>query len=143
MAANTSRSTPRKAAPRKAPARPTTIEEKADVFEAYRARAAGLSLGEQSVTPFILGREWGFDPPLEVPFPAAASDRFTLDITFRNRDHRPFLLSALSVQQLARVFAAVNAEPDADKLLHVLMLKMGEHFFGQGIADVPGGTQAS
>jgi len=136
-------SSPRKAAPRKAPARPKTIEEKADRFEAYRARAAGLSIGERSIRPFVLGPEWGFDPPITVEFPYAASDRFTLDITFRNRDHHAFLFSLLSVEQLARVFAAVNPEPDSEKLLHVLMLNMGEHFFGQGIADVPGGTPAS
>lgn len=137
------KSAPRKTPARKPPARPVTDQQKVDAFEEYRARAKKLAIEDVTRTPFTLGREWGFDPPIEIAYPATAGERFGIDIAWRSGDFRGFLFNLLDRDQLLRVLAAVNDEPDADALLHVLMLNIRDHFLGEDIADAPGGTRPS
>jgi hypothetical protein len=125
----------RKTAPRK------TVEQKIAAFDELRARAGGRGLGDApNVEPFEIA---GFQPPLIVQWPTSLGDKVTLDLTDRNGDIVGFMYTLLGGERLALVLAAFNGQPDADRLLVGLQLKIRDHFLGKGAGDVPGGTRAS
>lgn len=125
----------RKTAPRK------TVEEKITAFDELRARAGGRELGNAPVVaPFEIP---GFTPPLIIQWPTSLADKVTLDVTDRNGDIVGFLYTLLGAERLSLVLAAFNGEPDAERLLVGLQLRIRDHFLGAGAGDVPGGTPAS
>ncbi|PKV80914.1 hypothetical protein [Nocardia fluminea] len=133
--------TQRKAPVRKALAPRKTTEQKITAFDELRARAGDRRLGGPSnVAPFEIP---GFQPPLIVQWPTSIVERVTLDITNRNADVPGFLYALLGGERLALVLAAVNGQPDPDRLLIGLQLRISDHFLGAGAGDVPGGSPAS
>ncbi|MEV4155410.1 hypothetical protein AB0J48_20505 [Nocardia salmonicida] len=125
----------RKVAPRK------TVEQKITAFDELRARAGDRGLGNApNVKPFEIP---GFQPPLIVQWPTSLGDKVTLDVTDRNGDIVGFLYTLLGGERLALVLAAFNGQPDADRLLVGLQLRIRDHFLGAGAGDVPGGSPAS
>lgn len=136
---------PRKAAPRKAPARkppPKTVEEKIDAFEELRAIAPDYGIGAPVTTPYVLGAEFGFDPPIEARYPATLVEKVTLDRATRSND----VINALSIlfgdAGLLRVVEKFGTQPDGERLLLALYIRITNHFMGKGAYEV-GGTPAS
>lgn len=126
---------PRKTAPRK------TVEQKISAFDDLRARAGDRTLGvAPAVPPFEIA---GFNPPLIIEWPESLAEKVTLDVCERQGDIVGFLFALLGSQRLALVLAAFNSEPDPERLLIGLQIKIRDHFLGRGAGDVPGGTPAS
>ncbi|MFI2561514.1 hypothetical protein [Nocardia farcinica] len=137
--------TAKKTTPRRAPAksRPATTEEKITAFDELRARAGGRRAAAITAPPYVLGKDMGFDPPIEIAFPEGIGNRVALELAARRGDVTGFLTALIPDDNLVRILAALQRQPDGDRLLIGLQLKLVDHFFGPGAGDVPGGTPAS
>ncbi|WP_280455642.1 hypothetical protein [Nocardia brasiliensis] len=151
MAASTPRkSAPRKSPPRKAPTpkaapKPDPVLERIARFDELRARAGHASAGLSAVvsTHYELGAEWGFDPPVVASFPTDLEAKVELEIASRRGDTIGILAYLLGDLGLVRVIRAFKSQPDGERLLYGLQLRLQDHFLGRGAGDVPGGTPAS
>lgn len=137
---------PRKTTARKAPAKkaqPRPAAEKIAAFDELRARAGGASLAAVVATPFVLGPDRGFDPPLVAEFPTDLELKIELEIASRRDDTLGILNILLGNEGFLRAIRAFKTEPDGDRLLIGLKNLLADHFLGRGAGDVPGGTPAS
>ncbi|MBF6301166.1 hypothetical protein IU459_27010 [Nocardia amamiensis] len=141
MAARTPRTTTAgKTAAKKA--RPATAPEKIAAFDELRAIAGDYELIAAVTEPYELGQEWGFDPPVIARFPADLENKVLLDMASRRADAIGILSVLLGDVGLLRVVQAFKTQPDGDRLLIGLQMRLTNHFLGRGAAQV-GGTAAS
>lgn len=128
--------------PKKRAAPAKTTAEKVQDFEFLRQRANGFELFTGQREPYVLGPEHGFDPPLVAKFPERLSQQVELDVASRRGD-TVAILHILLGDQLLPVVRKFEAFGDAERLLGGLMLRIMDHFLGDGAGDVPGGSPAS
>ncbi|MGY2036620.1 hypothetical protein ACW9HF_15165 [Nocardia gipuzkoensis] len=141
MAASTTRKTAaRKTVAKEAP--PRTVPEKIAAFDELRAIAGDAKLSAAVTEPYELGAEWGFDPPVVARFPTDLEDKIVLDMASRRDDAIGILSVLLGDAGLLRVVQAFKTQPDGDRLLIGLQMRLSNHFLGRGAAEV-GGTPAS
>ncbi|MFR9767052.1 hypothetical protein [Nocardia sp. SC052] len=140
MAASTPRKTAPKKAPRKAP--PKAAAEKIAAFDELRAIAGDYELIAPVTEPFELGEAMGFDPPVIARFPTDLESKVALDIASRRADVLGVLNVLLGDVGLLRVVQAFKTQPDGERLLIALQIRLTNHFLGRGAAEV-GGTPAS
>lgn len=131
---------PRKAPAKKAP--PKTAAEKITAFDELRAIAGDAHLGGRHTEPYVMGAEFGFDPPLEAKFPTDLEGKIALDLAYRRNDAVAILAVLLGEPGLLRAVRAFKGEADGDRLLVGLQLRLTDHFLGKGASEV-GGTAAS
>ncbi len=134
---------PRKRAPRKAPA-PKPSPNRAAI-EAYgefreRARKSGLRLRQNDEGPYVIP---GFDPPIAARFPRKLVDREEFDEASRNRNLLGMLRVLLAADDYRRVLTAFDAFDDGDDLLIGLVMKIIDHANGEGASEAPGGSTPS
>lgn len=88
---------------------------------------------------FTLGAEEGFDPPIVIKAPDLIHRR-ALFYAQRNNDPFAMVEAAFGVTNYNRIVNALNDEDEADGILAELGKDVVKHFFGEGAADVPGGS---
>ncbi|MFI6215632.1 hypothetical protein ACIBCD_26875 [Nocardia brasiliensis] len=150
-------STPRKSAPRKSPPRKVDAKKpaapraktddaeqaqtqrKIEAFDEFRSIAGDIGLDGRVTAPYVL--DW-IDPPVTARFPADLEDKIALDTASRHSDSIGILRVLLGDLGLLRVVQAFRGQPDGERLLVGLQMRLTDHFLGRGAAEV-GGTAAS
>ncbi|WP_418345273.1 hypothetical protein [Rhodococcus pyridinivorans] len=137
--------TPRKSTTRKTQTEPAEQATSFDQFSRFRARAQKLTFafdGAETIEPFVMGEDDGFDPPVVVKFPEDLEKQYLLERCLRGNDHFG-ALEILMGGDLLRVIRAFSKQEDGHRLLVGLVYTIMDHYLGRGGTDVPGGSQPS
>lgn len=123
----------------------STKKNKTDKFEEFRSRAMKIAekSGQKSKStvtdePFILGEEYGFEPPIEIDKPVY-TDRLALMQATQRQD----IVSCLKIffkADFPRFLSVMNTTGDDAELITLgISQAIFEHFYGIDVDQFDGG----
>lgn len=118
-----------------------STETTTDRFEQFRARGIALrqkthqrKRGFVTDEPFVLGEEYGFNPPIKIQKPVY-TDRLAIEEMSRAGNANG-VLRLMFKDDYRRFLAALNdTGDDAEEIALGVFIDIQTHFYGEGIMD--------